>query len=104
MKRLNLALAVGSLLFLAACGSDTTAKDTTDNGGTTGGETGGTTGGETGGTTGGTTGGSTGGTCDIEGFEVGAALAQRQGAQFAVVYGFFRERAIRHHAGRNLRR
>ena len=46
MKRLNLALAVGSLLFLAACGSDTTAKDTTDNGGTTGGETGGTTGGE----------------------------------------------------------
>ena len=87
MKRLNLALAVGSLLFLAACGSDTTAKDTTDNGGTTGGETGGTTGGETGGTTGGTTGGSTGGTCDIEGFEVGAALAQRQGAQFSVVYG-----------------
>ena len=90
MKKMKLALAVCSLVFVAACGSDdTTSKDTTG-GDTTGGDT---TGGDTsGGTTGGTTGGTSGGdTCDIDGFTVGAALADRQGDQFAVVYGLTSE-------------
>ena len=87
MKKLSFGLAICSLFFLAACGSDTTAKDSASTGDTTGDTTGGTTDGTTGGNTGGTTGGTTGGgTCDIEGFNVAQAIAQRQGDQFSVVY------------------